>query len=62
MNGKGKKARYDEERALLGAQLMNQLAILVKTSQIHDPGNVALVQPTQNVLDTLGGFFESDPE
>ncbi len=38
---------YDEGKALLGKVLANQLAILVKTSQIHDQTNVALRQPTE---------------
>ena len=62
MNGKANTGRYDEEKALLGAQLMNQLAILIKTSQIHGQGNVALVQPTENVLNTLERFFQGDSE
>lgn len=53
---------YDEEQGRLGKQLVNQLAILIKTSQIHDAGNVALQQPAEKLLKTLNDLFfeESD--
>lgn len=53
---------YDEERAQLGKQMVNQFAILIKTSQIHDAGNVALQQPAENFNRTLGDLFIDDPE
>lgn len=53
---------YDEERVQLGKQMVNQFAILIKTSQIHDAGNVALQQPTENFSKTLGDLFLDDPE
>jgi len=62
MNGKTNIGVYDEERALLGTQLASQLAILIKTSQIHDQSNIALMQPTENVLKTLNALFTVDPE
>ncbi|MBI3805738.1 MAG: HD-GYP domain-containing protein [Nitrospirae bacterium] len=53
---------YDEERAQLGKHLINQLAILIKTSQIHDAGNIALKQPAENFCKTLDDLFVDDPE
>ena len=53
---------YDEERVQLGKQIVNQLAILIKTSQIHDSGNVALQQPAENFHKTLEDLFVDDPE
>jgi HD-GYP domain-containing protein (c-di-GMP phosphodiesterase class II) len=53
---------YDEESAQLGKQLVNQLAILFKTSQIHDPSNVAFQQPAENLHKTLDQLFGGDPE
>ena len=53
---------YDEESAQLGKQLINQLAILFKTSQIHDWSNVALQQPTENLARTLNQLFSGDPD
>lgn len=53
---------YDEERAQLGKQVVNQFAILIKTSQIHDAGNVALQQPAENFIKTLGDLFIDDPD
>jgi HD-GYP domain-containing protein (c-di-GMP phosphodiesterase class II) len=42
--------------------LVNQLAILIKTSQIHDAINVALVQPTDNLLHTLTELLREEGE
>lgn len=53
---------YDEERVQLGKQIVNQFAILIKTSQIHDSANVALQQPTENFYKTLEDLFVDDPE
>ncbi|MFQ5580865.1 MAG: HD-GYP domain-containing protein [Nitrospiria bacterium] len=53
---------YDEESAELGKNLVNQIAILIKTTQIHDSSNIALQQPTQNLFQTLNELFLSDPE
>ena len=62
MNRKPMGRGYDEESARLGKQFVNQWAILLKTSQIHGPTNVALAQPAENVLRTLNEFFTDDPE
>ena len=53
---------YDEGRALLGKQLVNQFAILIKTLRVHDQSNVALIQPTENLLKTLNTLLLSDSE
>jgi len=53
---------YDEESAQIGKQLVNQLAILFKTTQIHDLSNVALQQPADNLYKTLSHLFSGDPE
>ncbi|MEO2054075.1 MAG: HD-GYP domain-containing protein [Nitrospira sp.] len=53
---------YDEESADLGKNLVNQLAILIKTTQLHDSSNIALQQPTQNLFQTLNDLFLSDPD
>ncbi|MFQ5542899.1 MAG: HD-GYP domain-containing protein [Nitrospiria bacterium] len=51
---------YDEENAQLGKELVNQLAILIKTCQIHDIQNRALERPADKLRETLGTlFFES---
>ena len=59
---KAKADGYDEGKALLGKVLANQLAILVRTSQIHDQTNVALRQPTETILETLNRLFPSQQE
>lgn len=53
---------YDEETARVGRHLVNQLAILIKTSQIHDAMNVALAPPAENLLETLSELFLGDSE
>ncbi len=62
MSSNGILQGYDEERRQIGKQLINQLAILMKTAQIHDPGNIALQQPTENFCKILGDLFLDDPE
>lgn len=59
---KARADAYDEGKALLGKVLANQLAILIKTSQIHDQTNVALRQPTETILKTLNTLFLSEQE
>lgn len=53
---------YDEEIAQVGKKLTIQLAILIRTSQIHNQGNVALEQPTEKVYTTLYKLFSDDSE
>ena len=42
--------------------LINQFHILLRTSQIHDIGNVALVRPVTNLMSALDGIFKATPE
>jgi len=53
---------YDEEVAGLGKKLVNQLAILLKTAQIHDTENTAFEQPIEKFYKTLSMLFTEDPE
>jgi len=42
--------------------LINQLQVLIRTTQIHDIGNVALVRPVTNLINALDTLFKADPE
>jgi len=42
--------------------LINQLQVLIRTSQIHDIGNVALVRPVTNMMNALDTLFKADSE
>lgn len=42
--------------------LINQFHILLRTSQIHDIGNIALVRPVTNLMGALEGIFKAAPE
>jgi len=42
--------------------LVNQLQVLLRTVQIHDIGNVALVRPVTNLTNALNLIFKSDAE
>jgi putative nucleotidyltransferase with HDIG domain len=42
--------------------LINQLHILLRTSQIHDIGNIALERPVTNLIGALEGIFKAAPE
>ncbi len=53
---------YDEEIAQVGKKLTIQLAILIRTSQIHNQGNVALEPPTEKVYNSLHALFSGDSE
>lgn len=53
---------YDEESAELGKHLVNQFAILIKTTHIHDSGNIALQRPTRNIYQTLSELFLTAPD
>jgi len=53
---------YDEEIAQVGKNLTIQLAILIRTTQIHDSGNVALEKPTGRIYNILHTLFLSEPE
>lgn len=44
---------FDEEVASRGKDLVNQIYILTKTAQIHDPTNVALEAPIENAFNNL---------
>jgi len=46
----------------LGKALVNQMAILLKTSQIHDPTNVAMIQPTERVIQTAKELMSIEGE
>ena len=38
--------------------LVNQLQVLIRTCQIHDIGNVALVRPATNLINALDMLFK----
>ena len=42
--------------------LINQIQVLIRTSQIHDINNVALVRPVSNLLNALNMLFKTGPE
>jgi putative nucleotidyltransferase with HDIG domain len=42
--------------------LINQFHILLRTSQIHDIGNIALERPVTNFTGALEGIFKAHPE
>jgi len=48
----------DEEMAKKGKELVNQFYILIKTAQIHEPTNVAMETPIENVFRTLRGVWQ----
>ena len=49
---------FDEDMAKKGKELVNQFYIFMKTAQIHDPTNVALETPVENVIRTLKGLWQ----
>jgi HD-GYP domain-containing protein (c-di-GMP phosphodiesterase class II) len=49
---------FDEGMAKKGKELVNQFYILMKTAQIHDPTNIALDTPIENVVRTLKGLWQ----
>lgn len=53
----GGEALYRTTRALI-----NQFQVLIRTSQIHEPGNVALVRPVTNLVNSLETLFKVGPE
>jgi putative nucleotidyltransferase with HDIG domain len=42
--------------------LINQIQVLIRTSQIHDIGNVALARPVTNLTNALETLFKADSE
>jgi len=42
--------------------LINQLQVLIRTSQIHDIGNVALARPVTNLMNALETLFKAGSE
>lgn len=42
-----------------GKELLNQLFMLIKTCQIHDPGNQAFVKPLQTIRDNINDFVKN---
>ncbi|MFQ5588621.1 MAG: HD-GYP domain-containing protein [Nitrospiria bacterium] len=53
---------YDEAQADLGKRLVGELAILLKTAQIHDIGNLAFDQPIEKLHHTLSLLFKAEPD
>jgi HD-GYP domain-containing protein (c-di-GMP phosphodiesterase class II) len=49
---------FDEEMVKKGKELVNQFYILMKTAQIHEPTNVAMETPIENVFRTLRGVWQ----
>jgi HD-GYP domain-containing protein (c-di-GMP phosphodiesterase class II) len=56
--------RSEGSEAVLKASrtLINQFQVLIRTSQIHDIGNVALVRPATNLLNALDTLFKTGAE
>ena len=46
--------RVDEKGIRCGKDFIVRLYILIKTSLLHEPGNVALVLPLERLLETMG--------
>ena len=44
---------FDEEATQLGRDMVTQLYVLIKNVKIHDPGNIALAAPAENLMRTL---------
>lgn len=55
-----KRGNSKESHVSLGKLLVNQLAILVKTSQIHEAANVAMVKPTEKLFNTLKALMQEE--
>lgn len=53
---------FDEDLAKKGKELVNQFYILMKTAQIHEPTNVAMEAPVENVFRTLRGVWQWSDE
>jgi len=49
---------FDEETVKNGKELVNQFYIFMKTAKIHEPTNVAMETPVENVLRTLKGLWQ----
>ncbi len=49
---------FDEDLAKRGKALVNQLYILMKTAQIHEPTNIAMETPVENVIRTLREIWQ----
>jgi HD-GYP domain-containing protein (c-di-GMP phosphodiesterase class II) len=49
---------FDEGMAKKGKELVNQFYILMKTAHIHEPANVALDTPVENVVRTLKELWQ----
>lgn len=52
-DSKPASAGTDEEAVRLGRELVTQLSVLLKTAQIHDASNVAMVNPSENLAAVL---------
>lgn len=46
----------------LGTTLVNQLYTLIKTAQIHDPNNIALVTHLENLIKTIKEFLKGETQ
>jgi putative nucleotidyltransferase with HDIG domain len=56
------RTESSESVAKNSRMLINQLHILLRTSQIHDIGNIALERPVTNLAGALEGIFKAAPE
>jgi HD-GYP domain-containing protein (c-di-GMP phosphodiesterase class II) len=57
-----KKTSFSEPQTKLGKNLVNQLAILIKTAHIHEATNVAMVQPTERLINTIKELTQAEGE
>lgn len=53
---------FDEHVVAQGKQLVNHLHVLLRTAQIHEPGNIALEAPLDHVLSALDDLRRWRPE
>jgi HD-GYP domain-containing protein (c-di-GMP phosphodiesterase class II) len=52
---------FDEEAVQNGKDLVTHFYVLMKTAQIHDPTNIALENPLENLVNTLKKLWQWNP-
>jgi HD-GYP domain-containing protein (c-di-GMP phosphodiesterase class II) len=56
--GKSQDRDADDLTVVHGRDLVTHLCVLMKTAQIHDPSNIALVNPSDNLVNTLKQIWQ----
>ena len=49
---------FEEEASQLGRDMVTQLYVLMKNAKVHDPANVALAAPAENLMQTLNRLWK----